>query len=87
MGLDVFPPPLLVSATLGTVCGADHAFAVALMLSCCMQRKRVLKVTVMRSLRVLTADFFIRAPAFSRTCYQTGAGRRSQCVSAGTGAV
>lgn len=64
MGLDVFPPPLRVSATLGTVCGADHAFAVALMLSCCMQRKRVLKVTVMRSLRVLTADFFIRAPAF-----------------------
>lgn len=61
MGLDVFSPPL-VSAALRTVCGVDHAFAVGLMLSCCMQRERVLKVTVMHSVCVLTADFLTPCP-------------------------
>lgn len=60
IGLDVLssPPSPLVSAALRTVCGVDRAFAVGLMPSCCMQRERVLKFTVMHSECILTADCF-----------------------------
>lgn len=66
-----------MSAALRTVCGVDHAFAVGLMLSCCMQRERILKVTVMHSVCVLTGDFVTPCPGIPSTYYQTGAGRQS----------